>query len=674
MRNSLVCLGLILSSTPLDAAPVFTQVGVVNAASYAAGPLSAGSLATIFGTGFSASTAAASSLPLPTMLAGVTVKLNGAAVPLLFVSANQINFQVPWELAGSAQAGVTVGNGAGASSGVSSDSSAEVSVSLAAVAPAIFTSDGKQAVAYIAALNRPRSRAGRPGEYLRVYATGLGNVANPPGTGNPPDGSLFVTPIMSETTAVVTATVGGVAATVSFAGLAPQGINPAYVGIYEVDVRIPSGTLSGPAIPIVISVNGAASNTAMIAIDSNPAPLIARWLQLGPSGAMARAITTRDACPFVGVDGQPVQMQTRSRPDLPFYPVTSCELAIPATASSAMLEQVPLPLPKKGEYTKITVIGDTGCRLDTSGATPVYQACNDPDQWPVAKNAVGAAATSPDLIVFTGDYHYREAPCPANNAGCVGSPWGYNWDVWYADLFSQVQPAFDAAPVFFIRGNHELCERAGDGWFRYLDPRPMPDACEEYTDPFAVTAGSLQLIHVDSAVADDNNALPDQIDAYKPQFEKVRRLATGNAWLLTHRPLWTIRSGSSTNVVMQSASGNSLPDGIQMVLSGHTHIFQTYTFQPGRAPQIVIGNGGDVLNAVVPAATLLGQTIGGAQVTQAASKTHFGFSTVNSTNGGWIVTDRAVDGTPVTACVVANKAVTCDVAAVHSGVDNNVLR
>jgi len=471
---------------------------------------------------------------------------------------------------------------------------------------------------------------------------------------------LTVTPTLSTTSVSPTVTIGGVTAVVSFAGLAPQGINPDYVGVYEVDVQIPLTAPTGPAVAVILSSNGVSSNTATLPIDSTPAPLIAKWVQLGPNGAIARAITSQPTCPSVSIDGQSQTMLVRSQPSLPFYPVTSCEIALPAATVFATLDEEALPLPKKGDYTRIVVIGDTGCRLDTSGTPAVYQSCNDPNAWPVAKIAANAAATGPDLIVMTGDYHYREAPCAPGNSGCAGSPWNFNWAVWYADLFSQVQSAFNAAPMFFIRGNHETCDRAGDGWFRYLDPRPYPATCQAYTDPFAAMAGSLQLIHVDSAIADDNNPIADQIATYQPQFDKVRQMATNNAWLLTHRPLWTIRSGSATNVVMQNASNNSLPDGIQMVLSGHTHIFQTYTFDPKHAPQIVIGNGGDVLNAVVPASTLVGKTTGNAQIVQATSQSHYGFSTVFPASTGWTITDRAVDGTPNTTCTVANKAVTCD--------------
>ncbi len=638
---------------PMEAAPVISNGGIVNAASY--GPIAAGGLVAIFGSGLASATGTAPGSPWPNTINNVSVTMNGTAAPLVFVSASQINAQVPWSLAGTSQIQVVVTNESG--------SSAPVSANLAAAAPAIFTVDGTQAVASVAATRTytfnpgQLSRIARPGEYLRVYATGLGAVSNTPASGAAADAKLTVTPTLSTVTTNPTVTIGNIPATVSFAGLAPQGVNPDYVGVYEVDVQIPLTAPAGPAIPVVITTGAVSSNTATVPIDSTPAPLIAKWVQLAPSGAIARAITSQPTCPPVSIDGKLQPMQVRSQPSLPFYPVTSCEIALPAAATFATLEDDALPLPKKGELTKIAVIGDTGCRLDTSGTPAVYQACNDPNAWPVYKIATGAAATNPELILHMGDYHYREAPC--GNSGCAGSPWNYNWDVWYADLFSQFQPAFDAAPMLFVRGNHESCDRGGEGWFRYLDPRPY-SGCQAYTDPFAVMAGSLQMIHVDSAVADDNNAIADQIAAYQPQFDKVRQMATGKAWLLTHRPFSGIRSGNATNVVMQTASNNNLPDGVQMLLSGHTHIFQTYSFDPKHPPQIVIGNGGDVLNAVVPASSLVGKTTGNAQIVQATSLTHYGFSTISFTNAGWTIVDRAVDGTTMATCQVSNKAVSCD--------------
>ncbi|MDW4746763.1 metallophosphoesterase, partial [Escherichia coli] len=78
--------------------------------------------------------------------------------------------------------------------------------------------------------------------------------------------------------------------------------------------------------------------------------------------------------------------------------------------------------------------------------------------------------------LHVGDYHYRENACPPDVAGCQGSPWGYGWDTWQADLFQPAAPLMAAAPWVLVRGNHEECARAGQGWFRFLDPRPYSAA------------------------------------------------------------------------------------------------------------------------------------------------------------------------------------------------------
>ena len=82
---------------------------VTNAANYTPA-VAPGSLATIFGTGLAPSTASAPITPLPTVLNNVAVSVNGRSAPLVFVSATQINFQVPYEIiAGLATLIVTTG-------------------------------------------------------------------------------------------------------------------------------------------------------------------------------------------------------------------------------------------------------------------------------------------------------------------------------------------------------------------------------------------------------------------------------------------------------------------------------------------------------------------------------------------------------------------------------------
>src|SRR5262249_25650638 len=155
-------------------------------------------------------------------------------------------------------------------------------------------------------------------------------------------------------------------------------------------------------------------------------------------------------------------------------------------------------------------IGDTGCRMDANAS----QACNDPKSWPVMQLARSAAATSPQLLIHNGDYHYREVQCA--NAGCAGSPWGFNWDVWREEVFKPFAVLLPIAPWVFTRGNHETCDRGGEGWFRFLEPTAIT-TCQAYTDPYAVDIGSVQIVMLDSAAADDSltpNTDPAIVAAY----------------------------------------------------------------------------------------------------------------------------------------------------------------
>ena len=116
-----------------------------------------------------------------------------------------------------------------------------------------------------------------------------------------------------------------------------------------------------------------------------------------------------------------------------------------------------------------------------------------------------AAAAHPDLMIHVGDYEYREDARPAGNPGCAGSPFGYGWDAWNADFF---EPGALAAPRrraldHGARGNHEDCSRAGEGWFRFLDPAPMPTACADLTGDYVVRLGDFGLVVVDGAKVKD---------------------------------------------------------------------------------------------------------------------------------------------------------------------------
>src|SRR5262249_48310803 len=142
------------------------------------------------------------------------------------------------------------------------------------------------------------------------------------------------------------------------------------------------------------------------------------------------------------------------------FPVRVCEAAAPE-GKRVQLDGRPLPLPA-AEIRHIVVFGDTGCRIKLHRKP---QNCAKPGKWPYAKVAERAAQAHPDLVIHVGDYLYREF-CDVE--ACAGEAVGYGWKGWDADFFTPSAKLFAAAPWIMVRGNHENCSRATEGWFRFL--------------------------------------------------------------------------------------------------------------------------------------------------------------------------------------------------------------
>jgi uncharacterized protein (TIGR03437 family) len=237
-----------------SAAPRLTANAVTNAASFAVGMV-AGSLATAFAGGVrdDAGVVPANQVPLPGTLAGVAVNVGGVAAPIYSVSnvagVEQVNFQVPFEMAGRSSAAVVVTR--------DGQASASADVPLAAVQPGVYTRDGTEAIA-VHASDYSLVSAAHPlltDEYAFVYVSGLGPVSNAPATGAGGPASPPAT-----ASAEVRVTLGGVNCEVQFAGLAPG-----LVGVYQVNFRVAAGVTSGPG-EMVVRANGVNSPPVRVSI------------------------------------------------------------------------------------------------------------------------------------------------------------------------------------------------------------------------------------------------------------------------------------------------------------------------------------------------------------------------------------------------------------------------
>ena len=435
-------------------------------------------------------------------------------------------------------------------------------------------------------------------------------------------------------------------------------------------------------------------------------PIRAAFVEQGPGGiSIVRVITTDPSCPAVDVDGLGLMTTIRAVPEtLPLrptrsppqeskpsaFPVLVCERELPAGAARASVGGHTLPL-LRHDARRIVVVGDSGCVVQN--AADAIQACNDPAAWPFAQVAAAAAAKRPDLVIHVGDYHYRENACPAGNPKCAGNPWGYGWDAWNADFFAPARDLLAAAPWVFVRGNHESCRRAGQGWWRFLDPRPFVagrdcneaanDTGGDYSEPYAVPlSADAQLIVFDSSRAGVAPLSPGDpaFAAYAEELQRAFALAQGAAhnFFVDHHPILGFATDISKqpvgvypgNAALQSVLTASngpvlFPAGIDALIAGHNHLFEAVSFATAHPPQLISGNGGawtdDPLPRPLPAGAMPAPD---AIVAAITSTTAFGFLTLEreAQEGAWRVEawDRA--GRRMTRCELRERKNRCQPA------------
>jgi hypothetical protein len=390
-------------------------------------------------------------------------------------------------------------------------------------------------------------------------------------------------------------------------------------------------------------------------------PLPPAWLEFGPNGQLLARVLVEKDCPPLLLDGIETAMRPRSAPSTDFS-IVACEATIPFGVTDASIFDQTLPLPS-GPPTRIAVIGDTGCRLNDWEHK--YQSCDDPTAWPFAQVAASVAAWRPDLIVHVGDYLYRESPCPASGFDCIGSPHGDNWPTWNADFFRPASPLFGIASLIFMRGNHETCDRNAGGWFAYLDSRPFHIGCQAYTDPFVINLKNLTFAVLDSAEAADETVKPGEEEEYRHEFALLAALAPNGSWLVTHRPVWGIFTGTGAeteglNATYQAATGDTFKGKYALILSGHVHLAETLAFiqSSERPPQLISGNAGTALDNIPTASPSAGE-LGDPDVEEAETLSSFGFLTLEPDGAHWVATQRNAEGDPLRTCAFDLPEISC---------------
>lgn len=426
-------------------------------------------------------------------------------------------------------------------------------------------------------------------------------------------------------------------------------------------------------------------------------PPLQAYTLLGEQGrTLVRVVTDADTCPRVRVDGrrqlamsqrapkEEIAARGSAQPDSKAadFPVLTCELQLPPGIRRASVAGQALPLPRRS-VRRIVVIGDTGCRLKASDGE--FQACNDSAAWPYAAISRAAARFKPDLVLHVGDYHYRESPCPQGNADCAGSPWGNGYDAWAADFFAPSQALLRAAPWVVVRGNHESCARAGQGWFRFLDPRPYLAATScndparddqaDYSAPYAVPLGRAgQFIIFDSArIAGKAYAEDSELfRRYQEQLRQVDALAAQrpHSFFVSHHPVLAFASAPGRkalpgNAALQALMGSLHPGRlfaphIDLAIHGHVHLFETLSFASDHPAALVNGNSGSSLYLPLPELLPEGTSPApDAVVAQFFAHDNFGFLVMEGQGRDWRLTGRDVQGRVLQRCRLRQDKLYC---------------
>jgi uncharacterized protein (TIGR03437 family) len=200
------------------------------ATQYPTGAVAPGEIVTLFGNDFGSSKPA--------------VNFGQFPAPVLYSSNCQINAVVPFEVNPGSTTLVTVESG--------EQTLGPIKLPVVVAAPGIFTMNdsgsGQGAILnQDSSVNSPSNPAA-PGSIVSVYMTGTGAL-----TPSIADGSLGpLTPPFPAPVAVISATIGGVAAPVTFAGQAPGFV----AGATQINIQVPQNAPVGSAVPVIVYAAG----------------------------------------------------------------------------------------------------------------------------------------------------------------------------------------------------------------------------------------------------------------------------------------------------------------------------------------------------------------------------------------------------------------------------------
>jgi uncharacterized protein (TIGR03437 family) len=222
---------------------------VVNAADYSQ-PVAPGGLVSLFGSQMSPVNLATKELPLPTALGESCLTVNGIPMPMIFVSPEQINGQLPFNVDGNST--VTLRTPGGVSD--------NFYITILPAAPRIFRIGTAGPMTGLATVMRAVNNEYvtptnpiHPQDQIVIYATGLGRTSPAVDAGKPAPSDPLPSAVIPPSV-----TLGDTQLDIQYAGLVPG-----QVGVYQINATVPAGAPQGMEIPLTVTQGGSSTTLSV---------------------------------------------------------------------------------------------------------------------------------------------------------------------------------------------------------------------------------------------------------------------------------------------------------------------------------------------------------------------------------------------------------------------------
>jgi uncharacterized protein (TIGR03437 family) len=234
----------------------------VSAASFSGAELAPEAIVAAFGTDLATTTRLANTPPLPTELAGTTVRIRDSEKvwrlsPLFFVAPAQVNYLMPAGTANGMATVAIIGGNSKFSTGA---------VKIATVAPGLFAANASGQGVAAAVVLRIKSDGAQSFEPVARFDQAQGRFVPVPIDLGPETDQVFLILYgvgfrFRSSLSATAVTISGVSSEVLFAGDAPG-----FVGLDQCNVRLSRSLIGRGEVDVVLMVDGKTANTVRIAV------------------------------------------------------------------------------------------------------------------------------------------------------------------------------------------------------------------------------------------------------------------------------------------------------------------------------------------------------------------------------------------------------------------------